>query len=212
MPIYITLFKVFKLNWADRFNNFFMATNNIYIEFIPCEPTPVNGFKISYRPVGGGGYRVAPANFYTSPAVIVDNSDPVGTSYEGFMQGDCGPGKLGIMIPFIAHNNDSSGSGSESGSQSGSASGSESESESVPAFIGLDVGASNALESICASFGINVWLLAPNTSLATGLTVYSSPNLLDLYTGKEYIKDSGGIVYNLDPVTAVVGSPTGDAC
>jgi hypothetical protein len=95
-----------------------MALNTITIDFMPCEPTPVNGYRIYYRPVGGGAYRFHPDRFYVTPAVFTDEEDPIGTSYEGFIQGDCGGEKYGLPIPWSAEN-------SESGSGGGSGSGSE---------------------------------------------------------------------------------------
>jgi hypothetical protein len=99
-----------------------MAQNTITINFDPCEPTPGNGYRIYYRPVGGGAYRLHPDRFYVTPAVFTDEEDPIGTSYEGFIQGDCGDGKYGLPIPWEAINDESAPSVSESGG-SGSASG-----------------------------------------------------------------------------------------
>jgi hypothetical protein len=90
-----------------------MAQNTITIDFLPCEPTPGNGYRIYYRPVGGGEYRFHPNRFYVTPAVFTDEEDPIGTSYEGFIQGDCGDEKFGLPIPWTAEN-DASGSGSAS--------------------------------------------------------------------------------------------------
>lgn len=74
-----------------------MANNTITVLFTPCEPAPVNGYKISYRPSGSSGdYRVWPVNFQSSPAVFTDPSDALGTQYEGFVQGDCGGDGLGV--------------------------------------------------------------------------------------------------------------------
>lgn len=79
-----------------------MAINTITLEFELCELTPANGYKILYRPVGSEeDYRTWP-NVTESPAVIVDeNDDPEGTQYEGFIQGDCGGGKLGVPVPWF---------------------------------------------------------------------------------------------------------------
>lgn len=80
-----------------------MAQNTIHIEFDPCDPFPADGYVVRYRPLGSGGaYRTAPSNFLFSPIEFVDNLDPVGTSYEGFIQGDCGGGKLGVSVPWVA--------------------------------------------------------------------------------------------------------------
>lgn len=93
-----------------------MATNTITIEFQPCQPTPGAGYQVSYRPLGSDeDYRVAPANFTASPAVIVDTLDAPGTEYEGFVQGDCGGGRLGVRSRFATGTQESpseSGSGS----------------------------------------------------------------------------------------------------
>jgi hypothetical protein len=80
-----------------------MAQNTIHIEFDPCDPFPAGGYVVRYRPVGSvEAYRTAPSNFFISPIEFVDNLDPVGTSYEGFIQGDCGGGKLGVSVPWVA--------------------------------------------------------------------------------------------------------------
>jgi hypothetical protein len=76
-----------------------MADNTIAIEFIPCEPAPLNGYRISYRPSGSTEeYRIWPVNFQASPAVFTDPNDELGTQYEGYIQGDCGGDGLGV--PF----------------------------------------------------------------------------------------------------------------
>ena len=76
-----------------------MAQNIILLDFQPCEPAPVNGYKITYRPLGSDDdYRTWP-NVFTSPVEIIDNNDPPGTSYEGLIQGDCGNGLMGVPVP-----------------------------------------------------------------------------------------------------------------
>lgn len=103
-----------------------MASNTITIYFDECEPTPSNGYRISYRPIGSAiPYRVWPVNFMSTPAEFIDNNDPIGTSYEGFIQGDCGGGKYGVSLPWTAINE-------VAPSESGSASGSASEPPAVP--------------------------------------------------------------------------------
>lgn len=78
-----------------------MATNHIYIEFDPCEPAPMSGYRIRYRLQGSmDDYRIA-GPFMSSPAHIIDEFDPGGSSYEGFIQGDC-DGVFGISVPFVA--------------------------------------------------------------------------------------------------------------
>jgi hypothetical protein len=96
-----------------------MAQNTIHIEFDPCEPVPANGYTVRYRPLGSGGsYRTAPANYTSSPISFVDNLDPAGTSYEGFIQGDCGGGKLGVSVPWVAEFTGSAGGGSSQAASS----------------------------------------------------------------------------------------------
>jgi hypothetical protein len=89
-----------------------MANNTITITFTPCEPAPANGYRVRYRPFGGIEFRTWPVRFLTSPAVFTDEEDPIGTSYEGYIEGDCGDGILGLQIPWVALNSDSGG-GSE---------------------------------------------------------------------------------------------------
>jgi hypothetical protein len=97
-----------------------MASNTITINFTPCEPTPALGYLVRYRPVGSlEDYRTA-GPFLGSPIQFEDIADPIGTSYEGFLQGDCGGGVLGLQVPWEAINGESP---SESDSGSGSASG-----------------------------------------------------------------------------------------
>lgn len=105
-----------------------MALNTITIDFDPCEPTPANGYRVAYRPLGSiGAYRIWPVNFFNTPAEFTDTHDPIGTSYEGFIQGDCGGGKFGVPIPWVAEN-----SSSESSVPAPSESSAPSESGSVP--------------------------------------------------------------------------------
>lgn len=100
-----------------------MALNTITIEFEPCNPAPSNGYVVKYRPVGSTDpYRTWPANFFSSPAVIEDDNDDFGTSYEGIIQGDCGDGVLGVEVPWSAANDDAPSPGGEPG-ESGSAPG-----------------------------------------------------------------------------------------
>lgn len=94
-----------------------MALNIITIEFEACTPAPADGYQISYRPIGSEiDYRIV--NVLGSPAVIEDDNDEECTSYEGFIQGDCGGGILGSPVYFEAPNLircDESGSVSGSG-------------------------------------------------------------------------------------------------
>lgn len=97
-----------------------MAQNTIMINFNPCEPTPLQGFIVRYRPTGSvEEYRPAPGSFFVSPITFQDELDPIGTSYEGFIQGDCGDGMLGVPVAWDAPNS-ASGGGESGGSGSGS--------------------------------------------------------------------------------------------
>lgn len=99
-----------------------MATNRITINFTPCNPDPANGYVVSYRPTGSDeDLRVWPDNFFSTPIVFDDENDTAGTQYEGYIQGDCGDGQLGLNVPFVTEGGESqSDSGGESGSDSGS--------------------------------------------------------------------------------------------
>lgn len=93
-----------------------MANNTITIHYTPCGTAPASGYVVFYRPVGGGDYRES-QNFFESPIIIVDTNDPFGTEYEGYLQSDCGGGKLGPQIPWTTVGGGGSASGSESESE-----------------------------------------------------------------------------------------------
>lgn len=85
--------------------------NLITINFLPCEPTPVDGYLVKYRPLGSSDpLRTWPVNFSSSPAVFVTDDDPDGTQFEGFIYGDCGNGGIGVAVAWSTED-DSSGSG-----------------------------------------------------------------------------------------------------
>jgi hypothetical protein len=57
--------------------------NFVTICFKPCEPIPVEGYQVHYRPAGSNDdLRVWPVNFSHSPAQLLVNVDPDGTEYE----------------------------------------------------------------------------------------------------------------------------------
>lgn len=63
--------------------------NQITVNFIECEPPPVNGYIVTWRVVGStGGYELA-GSFMSSPAVFTDATNPDGSDYEGFITSDC---------------------------------------------------------------------------------------------------------------------------
>lgn len=78
-------------------------TNTLTINFVPCDIPPANGYRVTYWPVDHpNDIRVYPVNFFMSPIVINDTHDPLGTSYAGTIQGDCGEDKFGVHVPFAA--------------------------------------------------------------------------------------------------------------
>lgn len=183
-----------------------MAQNTITIDFTPCEPTPSNGYRIYYRPVGGGAYRFHPDRFYVTPAVIVDNEDPIGTDYEGFIQGDCGNGKFGLPVPWTAENSSSEASGSESASGSGSA------SEGNPVMSNPFKLGTNSV-NVCDPGITNLFWMGPGAALVPGNTMYLDSGLTTPVTGFSFISDSVGTeIFNLDSGTGVVGATTGSGC
>ena len=78
--------------------------NIITVNFTTCDPAPANGYIVTYRVVGsGGGYTTAPGPITTSPVIINDGGlYPDGSSFEGFIQADCGGGLLGTQVPWVA--------------------------------------------------------------------------------------------------------------
>lgn len=103
-------------------------SNQITVNYVPCEPAPANGYLVKYRPLGSGGaLRTWPVNFFPSPAellagvaaaVFLTAEDIDGTQYEGFIYGDCGSGGLGVASPWATAGDSGSGS-SPSASDSG---------------------------------------------------------------------------------------------
>lgn len=80
--------------------------NIISVSFVPCEPTPVNGYNIQWRVFGSGDPYTDAGNFTSSPAVFIDEINPQGTSYEGTIRSDCTDsgesGNYGTSIPWTA--------------------------------------------------------------------------------------------------------------
>lgn len=67
----------------------------------------------------------------------------------------------------------------------------------------------NSEMSIC---GAGSTTLYSNTTFGVGITLYTDAGLTSLAVGYDYVKDAGGIIYNLNSVTAVVGAATGNSC
>jgi hypothetical protein len=74
--------------------------NTVTINFIPCYPTPENGYNLKWRVVGSGDPYTDEGNFTTSPIQFSDSINPDGTCYEGILQPDCGSGAMGNEIPW----------------------------------------------------------------------------------------------------------------
>lgn len=73
--------------------------NTITINFIPCEPAPNIGYKLTWRVAGSGDPYTDEGYFTESPAEFVDTGNPFGTCYEGFLQSDCSEsGESGTVL------------------------------------------------------------------------------------------------------------------
>lgn len=181
-----------------------MASNTITIQFEPCSPSPFNGYRVRYRPIGSTEeYRIWPINFTSSPAVFTDTSDPLDTGYEGFIEGDCGDGKFGVPVPWLAGEGQSGESPSESDS---GVSESESGGEGIGDFYqyAVEVG------TIC---GETSNLLYSATPYGAGVQMFLEPALINPLTGFNFIMPtSSGIVRSVSSLNGVVGGLTGDAC
>jgi hypothetical protein len=78
----------------------FTEGNNVTINFVPCSPTPTDGYLVLWRVAGSGGSYTPAGPFTSSPAVFTDGGNPEGTQYEGYIYSDCGDGVTGTMIPW----------------------------------------------------------------------------------------------------------------
>jgi len=73
--------------------------NTITINFIPCNPTPANGYKLTWRIAGSSDSYTEEPNVTESPAIFTDEINPEGTCYEGFLQSDCSEsGESGSVV------------------------------------------------------------------------------------------------------------------
>lgn len=68
---------------------------------------------------------------------------------------------------------------------------------------------SNSTGTICAAIASTLYSSAP---FAPGVTMYTDAGLTTLATGFQFIATPGGSVYNMNTVTAVVGTITGSFC
>lgn len=72
--------------------------NAVFIEFEPCELTPINGYRLY---VGLNDFPINYRGSYTSSPIIVSVEADAGDTFTGFLQSDCGDGALGFEIPFV---------------------------------------------------------------------------------------------------------------
>lgn len=74
--------------------------NIITIDFEPCLPTPLNGYRFFYRVLGSVGAYTDAGLFASSPAIFEALSGVEDDQYEGYFHSDCGEGVIGDQIPF----------------------------------------------------------------------------------------------------------------
>lgn len=73
--------------------------NTITIPFIECEPTPAQGYKLTWRVVGSGDPYTDEGYVTSSPAIFTDPDGLEGDCYEGFLQSDCSEsGESGTVL------------------------------------------------------------------------------------------------------------------
>lgn len=78
----------------------------------------------------------------------------------------------------------------------------------IPAFgTPVEVGYTDSLTpgTVC-SLSQTVWLEAPNTDIATGVTVYLNKRLTSPLLGQNYIRSSTGLIFEISG-SGVVGAP-----
>jgi hypothetical protein len=178
-----------------------MAMNTISLDFRPCEPAPVNGYKVSYRPVGAGSFREVPGRFFSSPIEFSTTLDPSTTQYEGFIQGDCGGGKLGIQSTWIA-GEPSGGSASPGGGGGGSTP----PIEGTQILVGM-----GADEALACSDNRFVYVIPPDSDAITGVTLYTDAACTLPVAGEAIVRSASGATYNMLP-GGLVGTATGNTC
>lgn len=59
--------------------------NIITINFVQCDPMPAKGYHLFWRAVGSGDPYTDGGNFFTTPIVFSDDTNPDGTEYEGIL-------------------------------------------------------------------------------------------------------------------------------
>ena len=63
--------------------------NTITVNFIPCNPAPAQGYRLTWRVAGSSDPYTDEGLFTETPIIFTDNINPEGTCYEGFLQSDC---------------------------------------------------------------------------------------------------------------------------
>lgn len=82
--------------------------NKIVVNFTPCAVAPSNGYQVKWREKGTLDSYTDAGNFFVSPAIFYDSTNPAGTLYEGYIRADCG-GSFGPNIPWETFDPESSG-------------------------------------------------------------------------------------------------------
>lgn len=165
----------------------------VAVNFIPCAATPNNGYKLTWR-VQGSSDPYTDAGFYTeSPIVFVDELNPDGTCYEGFLQADCtesgeSGSLVGNAIPWATDCLPESGEG-----------------------FPVSARFNGSLVDHCSLSGTTVY--TDDGTIATGKTVYTDSGMTTELIGYDFISDiASGIVFNINSGNGLVGSDTGLAC
>ena len=165
----------------------------VAVNFIPCAATPNNGYKLTWR-VQGSSDPYTDAGFYTeSPIVFVDELNPDGTCYEGFLQADCtesgeSGSLVGNAIPWATDCLPESGEG-----------------------FPVNGVYSTSLVTHCSQATVIVY--TPSGTITPGEIVYTDSGMTTALIGYDFISDLAvGVVYNMNSGTGMVGSNTGLSC
>lgn len=74
-------------------------SQTITINFIPCNPTPAQGYKLTWRKAGTADPYTDEGFFTESPIIFSDPAGIEGDCYEGFLQSDCSEsGESGSIV------------------------------------------------------------------------------------------------------------------
>jgi hypothetical protein len=144
-------------------------------------------------PAPANGYRVRYWDVLDPLTVITVTPNPVSSpatvsglaagSYEGTIESACGGGLYSTPVPFSASTS-----------------------------ILWEARFSNDAGTLCSTPAVTVYT-ATGESFSSGTTVYSDAALTTPLTGYSFISELvAGTIYNINSGTAVIGTPTGDAC